>query len=300
MPWLQIKIDTNPSHAEVLEELLMAAGANAITLEDCKDQPLFEPIRGTTPLWQDTRITGLFDADQDAQAMTRAIRAGWEDIFPATDFPPVKVEILEDKDWEREWMDNFHPIQVGERLWICPSWKDAPDHNAVNLTLDPGLAFGTGTHPTTFMCLKWLDQNDVSGKTVVDYGCGSGILGVAALLLGAEQAWGVDNDPQALIATRENTRRNNLPDDQFEVFMPGKLEDTRADLMLANILAGPLIDLATVITELVRHEGQLVLSGILQHQADEVIRAYSPWFDFDPVQTLDEWVCLSAIKIRQG
>lgn len=298
MPWLQIKIDTDPSHAEELEELLLAAGAGAVTLEDCKDQPLFEPIRGTTPLWQHTRITGLFDADQDSEAMTAALHLGWQEIFPTQAFPQFRIEILEDKDWEREWMDNFHPIQVGDRLWICPSWKDAPDENAVNLTLDPGLAFGTGTHPTTFMCLQWLDQHDVNGKTVVDYGCGSGILGVAALLLGAKQAWGVDNDPQALIATRDNTQRNQLPDERFEVYMPGKLDGTEADLMLANILAGPLIDLAETISGLVKAEGQLVLSGILQHQADEVMKAYTPWFDFAPIATKDEWVCLSGTKIR--
>ncbi|WP_028299756.1 50S ribosomal protein L11 methyltransferase [Oceanospirillum beijerinckii] len=298
MPWLQIKLDTDPAHADVLEELLLAAGACAVTLEDGKDEPLFEPIRGTTPLWQHTRITGLFDADQDSNAMTEAMKLGWQEIFPEQTFPPLRIEILEDKDWEREWMENFHPIQVGQRLWICPSWRDAPDSEAVNLTLDPGLAFGTGTHPTTFMCLQWLDKNDVSGKTVVDYGCGSGILGVAALLLGAKQAWGVDNDPQALIATRDNTQRNQLPDESFEVFMPGKLEDTQADLMLANILAGPLIDLAETITTLVKPEGQLVLSGILQHQASEVIEAYTPWFDFAPPRTQEEWVCLTAVKKR--
>ncbi|MAC45514.1 MAG: 50S ribosomal protein L11 methyltransferase [Oceanospirillum sp.] len=298
MPWLQIKLDTDPAHADVLEELLLAAGACAVTLEDGKDEPLFEPIRGTTPLWQHTRITGLFDADQDSNAMTEAMKLGWQEIFPEQTFPPLRIEILEDKDWEREWMENFHPIQVGQRLWICPSWRDAPDSEAVNLTLDPGLAFGTGTHPTTFMCLQWLDKNDVSGKTVVDYGCGSGILGVAALLLGAKQAWGVDNDPQALIATRDNTQRNQLPDESFEVFMPGKLEDTQADLMLANILAGPLIDLAETITTLVKPEGQLVLSGILQHQASEVIEAYTPWFDFDTPRTQEEWVCLTAVKKR--
>ena len=298
MPWLQIKLDTDPAHAEVLEELLLAAGACAVTLEDGKDEPLFEPIRGTTPLWQHTRITGLFDADQDSNAMTEAMKLGWQEIFPEQTFPPLRIEILEDKDWEREWMENFHPIQVGQRLWICPSWRDAPDSEAVNLTLDPGLAFGAGTHPTTFMCLQWLDKNDVSGKTVVDYGCGSGILGVAALLLGAKQAWGVDNDPQALIATRDNTQRNQLPDESFEVFMPGKLEGTQADLMLANILAGPLIDLAETITALVKPEGQLVLSGILQHQASEVIKAYTPWFDFDEPATQEEWVCLTAVKKR--
>ncbi|WP_417598364.1 50S ribosomal protein L11 methyltransferase [Oceanospirillum sp.] len=298
MPWLQIKIDTTPAHAEVLEELLLAADANAVTLEDGADQPLFEPIRGTTPLWQQTRITGLFDAEQDSKAMIEALQSGWASVFPDQPFPASRLEILEDKDWEREWMENFHPIQVGNRLWVCPSWKEAPDPEATNLVLDPGLAFGTGTHPTTFMCLEWLDQHDVSGQTVIDYGCGSGILGVAALLLGAEKAYGVDNDPQALVATRENTDRNSLPAESFDVYYPGKIGDIQADLMLANILAGPLIDLAPTLAALVKDQGNLVLSGILSHQADEVIAAYQPWFDFEPVHQKEEWVCLSATKVQ--
>lgn len=298
MPWLQIKMDTNPAHAEVLEEFLLAAGANAVTLEDGADQPLFEPIRGTTPLWQQTRITGLFDVEQDSNAMIQALQLGWASVFPDQAFPSPRIEILEDKDWEREWMENFHPIQVGNRLWICPSWKEAPNPEATNLQLDPGLAFGTGTHPTTFMCLQWLDENDVTGQTVVDYGCGSGILGVAALLLGAEKAYGVDNDPQALVATRENTDRNGLPAESFDVFYPGKISDVKADLMLANILAGPLIDLAPTISALVKDQGKLVLSGILSHQADDVMAAYTPWFNFDPVKQKEEWVCLSAVKVQ--
>ena len=298
MPWLQIKMDTNPAHAEVLEEFLLAAGANAVTLEDGADQPLFEPTRGTTPLWSQTRITGLFDAEQDSDAMLQNLQRGWASVFPDQAFPSPRIEILEDKDWEREWMENFHPIQVGDRLWVCPSWKEAPNPNATNLQLDPGLAFGTGTHPTTFMCLEWLDQNAVDGQTVIDYGCGSGILGVAALLLGAEKAYGIDNDPQALVATQENTNRNGLPAESFDVFYPGKIGDVKADLMLANILAGPLIDLAPTISALVKDQGKLVLSGILSHQADDVKAAYAPWFNFDPIKQKDEWVCLSATKVQ--
>ncbi|OPX54975.1 [LSU ribosomal protein L11P]-lysine N-methyltransferase [Oceanospirillum multiglobuliferum] len=298
MPWLQIKIDTNPTQAEVLEDLLLEAGANAVTLEDAADQPLFEPIRGTTPLWQETRITGLFEATMDSQQMIDHLQQGWAEAYPDQSCPTPRIEILEDKDWEREWMDNFHPIQVGERLWICPSWREVPNPEAVNLALDPGLAFGTGTHPTTFMCLQWLDRNDVSGKKVVDYGCGSGILGVAALLLGAEQAWGVDNDPQALIATRENTNRNQIEPERFNVYFPGKIDGVQADLMLANILAAPLIDLASTISALVKNGGDIVLSGILDHQAEQVMAAYAPWFELDTPTQKDEWVCISGKKIK--
>lgn len=298
MPWLQIKIDTNPTQAEVLEDLLLEAGANAVTLEDAADQPLFEPIRGTTPLWQETRISGLFEASTDSQQMVDYLQQGWAQAYPDQACPTPRIEILEDKDWEREWMDNFHPIQVGDRLWICPSWREVPNPDAVNLALDPGLAFGTGTHPTTFMCLQWLDRHDVTGKRVVDYGCGSGILGVAALLLGAEQAWGVDNDPQALIATRENTNRNQIAPERFNVYFPGKIDDVQADLMLANILAAPLIDLAPTISALVKIGGDIVLSGILDHQAEQVMAAYAPWFELDTPAHKEEWVCISGKKIK--
>ncbi|MDX1269378.1 MAG: 50S ribosomal protein L11 methyltransferase, partial [Oceanisphaera sp.] len=219
MPWLHIKIPTLPEHTDALEDALLLAGCQAVTLVDTEDQPVFEPIRGTTPLWQHTTIQGLFDHELDADALTRQL----QDAMQAMNIDaqgPIVTEILEDKDWERSWMDNFKPIPCGDRLWICPSWLEPPDPAAINLRLDPGLAFGTGTHPTTFLCLTWLDQTTRPGDTVLDYGCGSGILAAAALKLGAARALCVDNDPQALTDCAENAARNAIAAERLTVVLP--------------------------------------------------------------------------------
>jgi ribosomal protein L11 methyltransferase len=187
-------------------------------------------------------------------------------------------------------MDRFEPIQFGARLWVCPSWKAVPDPTAVNLMLDPGLAFGTGSHPTTALCLQWIAQQDWQHKTVIDYGCGSGILAIAAILMGAEQVLGVDNDTQALTATIDNAQRNGIAAAAIPVFLPADTPNQAVDVMLANILAGPLIDMAQRLAELTKPAGSIALSGILQHQADAVIEAYQPWFDMHTVVAKDEWV----------
>ena len=205
MNWLQIIITTNNKHAVAIEDALLAAGAATVTLQDNANQPILEPALGATPLWTETRITGLFSSEIDTTQATIVATATFGDTLP-----PYRWEILEDQDWERAWMDDFQPMQFGHRLWICPSWQKPVNANAVNLLLDPGLAFGTGTHPTTALCLQWLDAKNLQCKLVIDYGCGSGILGIAALLLGAEKVIAIDNDPQALIATHENAQRNKI------------------------------------------------------------------------------------------
>lgn len=298
MSWLQIKIPVTPEQAESLEDILLELGACALTLTDAQDTPVFEPIRGTTPLWQDTLLTGLYDGHADVDQMLAQLQQQWQQAFPASPALQVKVEILEDKDWVREWMASFQPLCMGQRLWIVPSWLSAPQTDAVNLTLDPGLAFGTGTHPTTALCLQWLDGMDLTDATVIDYGCGSGILGIAALLLGARQAWGTDIDPQALQASQENARRNHLDPARFPVYYPQACPQVEVDILLANILAGPLIDLASQIAAHVKPQGHLVLSGILQHQAQAVIQAYQTWFDFEPPAIQEDWVRLCARKTR--
>ena len=204
-----------------------------------------------------------------------------------------KLEQLEDKDWEREWMDNFHPMQFGERLWICPSWREVPDENAVNVMLDPGLAFGTGTHPTTALCLTWLDGLDLTGKTVVDFGCGSGILSLAALKLGAKKVIGIDIDPQALQASLENAKRNQV-EDRLELYLPKDQPQLKAEVVVANILAGPLRELAPTITAFVGDNGLLALSGVLENQAEELQVLYGNWCDMEPVAVKEEWVRLSG------
>jgi ribosomal protein L11 methyltransferase len=252
MPWLELRINSSRTQAPKIEKSLLKWGALSVTLEDNADQPIFEPALGETPLWQETRVTGLFESDVDTQEIERRLKR-----------PDVHWHILEDKDWEREWMQYYHPIQCAENLWICPSWMAPPDPNAVNLLLDPGLAFGTGTHPTTFLCLQWLAQQSLNNTKVIDYGCGSGILGIAALLLGAEHALGIDIDPQALLASRDNATRNHLAQHRFPVYFPENHPKTQAQLLIANILAGPLVTLAGALLNLLEPGGRLCLSGIL-------------------------------------
>ena len=290
MTWLQLRLDTRRSDVAALEEQLLATGAVAVTLEDNADQPLLEPGVGETPLWNQTRITGLYGADTDMKCVLRDIPANL--LQQANQ----RVEILEDKDWEREWMQHYQPMQFGRRLWVCPSWLEPPQPDAVNLLLDPGLAFGTGTHPTTALCLGQLDSMSLAGQTIVDYGCGSGILAVAALKLGAILALGVDNDPQALAASRDNAARNNIAPENFPVAYPKKVDrrawERRADVVIANILAGPLIDLSDTLLHFLKPEGTLLLSGLLKNQADALCAHYADRLPLRIVGERDGWVCL--------
>ncbi|RUO73763.1 50S ribosomal protein L11 methyltransferase [Idiomarina seosinensis] len=291
MPWIQLTLSSSEAHAPQVGDMLMANSAQAVTYRDGADTPIFEPPIGEVLLWQHTLVTGLFDAETDIKAVV----ANLEKARILTTPLQYKVDPLEDKDWEREWMDNFHPIQFGQRLWICPSWRDIPEPDAVNILLDPGMAFGTGTHPTTAMCLRWLDANPPTDATVVDFGCGSGILGIAALKLGAKHALGIDIDRQALIATKDNAERNQVAAG-FDVFLPSEQPDQQADLVIANVLAGPLRELSEVILNYVAPGGQLVLSGILQRQADSVMQAYQPEIEFEPVTNDGDWVMLAGTR----
>ena len=290
MTWLQLRLDTRPDQVETLEQLMLATGAVAVTMEDNADQPVLEPGVGETPLWGQTRLTGLYPADT---AMAEVL-AG----FPAELLQGAnqRVEILEDKDWEREWMQHYRPMPFGRRLWVCPSWLEPPDPAAVNLLLDPGLAFGTGTHPTTALCLGELDGMALDQASVVDYGCGSGILAVAALRLGASRALGVDNDPQALVATRDNAGRNGVPDTALEVALPGAFDrdswSHSADVVIANILAGPLVELADTLLGLLKPGGTLLLSGLLATQAGALCEHYAGRIGLVVAGERDGWVCL--------
>lgn len=290
MPWLQLKIDTNRELAPKIEDLLMATGAVSVILQDNADQPILEPALGETPLWNETCITGLYDAETETQAVNEHV---FQQLDEQTSY---RWEQLEDKDWEREWMKNYHPIQCGDNFWICPSWIEPPQPSAVNLMLDPGLAFGTGTHPTTFLCLQWLAKQELSNKSLVDYGCGSGILAIGALLLGCDNTIGVDIDPQALLATAENAKRNGINSDKIPVYLPKNCPDYQVDITMANILAGPLAELAPDLSARTKPGGLLCLSGILATQAETVMSHYQPWFNFDPISQQEEWVCLSARK----
>ncbi|MFJ5331455.1 50S ribosomal protein L11 methyltransferase [Pectobacterium versatile] len=285
MPWIQLKINTSGKVAEQLGDVMMESGAVSVTFQDTHDTPVFEPLPGETRLWGDTDAIALYDAETDMNAVIAILE---QEPLLGAGFKH-KIEQLEDKDWEREWMDNFHPMQFGKRLWICPSWREIPDPNAVNVMLDPGLAFGTGTHPTTALCLQWLDGLDLEGKTIIDFGCGSGILAIAALKLGAARAIGIDIDPQAIQASRDNAQRNGVSE-RLELYLPkDQPANLSADVVVANILAGPLRELAPLISDLPKAGGHLGLSGVLATQADGVAEAYADKFTLDPVAEREEW-----------
>ncbi|WDZ72709.1 50S ribosomal protein L11 methyltransferase [Vibrio harveyi] len=293
MPWIQIKLNATNENAEQIGDMLMEeTGALSVTFLDAQDTPVFEPLPYETRLWGDTDILALYDAEADTNFIITQIKASGM----LTDDFAYKVEQLEDKDWEREWMENFHPMKFGERLWICPSWREIPEPDAVNVMLDPGLAFGTGTHPTTALCLEWLEGLDLSGKTVIDFGCGSGILAIAAIKLGAEKVIGIDIDPQALQASRDNAERNGVAD-QLEVFLPqNQPEGLIADVVVANILAGPLRELAPIIKGLVKPNGDLAMSGVLDTQAEDVANHYRDELHIDPIVEQSEWCRISGRK----
>lgn len=289
MAWIQFIFNSTPDAADHLSDMLSECGADAITFQDNEDQPIYEPELGTTPLWSSTDVVALFDAETNPDSVITLLT----NLMAPIALPRYRVEAVEDKDWVREWMDNYHPINFGDRLWICPSWQTPPDKNAVNIMLDPGLAFGTGTHPTTALCLNWLDQADVKDKYVIDYGCGSGILAIAAALLGAKKVIGVDTDPQALEATQANAARNGV---EIDTYFPDECPDLPCDLLLANILAGPLQSLAPRLAALTKAGAPIVLSGILDVQADMVSQSYQPWFDMNPPVQKEEWIRLTGQK----
>ena len=292
--WQELHFTARKDQVEPLEDWLFARGALSVTLEDEADQPLLEPGPGETPLWDAVRLTALFAGSEDLNPLLGEIPS---DL--CTQAPTVAVPVA-DREWTRVWEDQFHPLQMGERLWICPSWTPPPDPDAINILLDPGLAFGTGTHPTTAMCLRALDADLPPGKRVVDYGCGSGILGIAAARLGATAVLGVDNDPQAITASRDNAQRNEVPDAAFPVVLPQDDLVARwqasADWVVANILAGPLVALAPVLTALMIPGGRLLLAGLLVDQAEAVIEAYAPGVALSIADQQDEWVLLAGEK----
>ncbi|SDS23858.1 ribosomal protein L11 methyltransferase [Halopseudomonas sabulinigri] len=289
MSWLQLRLAITPEQAESLEDKLLELGAVSVTFMDAEDQPIFEPDLGTTPLWSNTHLLALFEADTDGPALLQHLQLLWQG-----ELPQHELEQIEDQDWERSWMDNFHPMRFGERLWIVPSWHAAPEPEAVNLLLDPGLAFGTGTHPTTALCLQWLDGQQLNGKQVIDFGCGSGILAIAALLLGAKHAVGTDIDVQALEASRDNAQRNHIEDQRFDLYLPENMPQQPAEVVVANILAGPLVSLAPQLASLVLPGGLIALSGILAEQTEDILAAYQDYFELDPVANQDGWIRVSG------
>ena len=291
MAWIQITADVAEAQAEPLSDTMSELGALSVTFADAQDEPIYEPDLGTTPIWSITTVTSLFDAEVDAKAILLLAKT----MLPAIADTPFKVEAIEDKDWVREWMDQFQPMQFGDNLWIVPSWHKAPNPQAVNLLLDPGLAFGTGTHPTTAMCLTWLDAHPPTGKSVIDYGCGSGILALAAQKLGASSVTGSDIDPQAITASQQNAERNG---ESIPFALVKDFDSEPVDLLIANILSGPLKELAPEFQRLVKSGGELVLSGLLEVQVKELQAHYKEFgFELNEVSTQEEWARLSGTKL---
>ena len=294
MAWIQVRARAPKELHESIEDHLLELGAVSITFQDGADQPVLEPGVGETPLWDNLVILGLFTADTPSESL----RTHLQKVFaPPSQFD---IEILEDRVWEREWEQHYQPIQFADKLWICPSWCTPPDPTAVNLLLDPGLAFGTGTHPSTAMCLKQLAQHELNGQMTVDYGCGSGILGIAMLKMGAARFIGVDNDPQALVATSDNAQRNSISRHDFTVVSPEQenehLSSECADTVVANILAEPLMILAPRLVEFLKPGGLLVLAGLIESQVKAVTECYRPTVELHIADQTDEWICLAGRK----
>ncbi len=295
MAWLQLSLVVTREQAPLAEALFESLGALSVTFGDAGDSPLLEPPPGSTEIWDSTRVTGLFAGDSDAQDLRSRIA---QTLAPEIS-RSLRLERLEDQAWERAWMDAFHPMQFGQRLWIRPSGRAVDSPEAVVLDLDPGLAFGTGTHPTTALCLRWLDGATLTGSRVLDYGCGSGVLAIAALKLGAAQAVGVDYDPQALEASLDNARKNVVAD-RLSLHDPDSLPAGPYDLVLANILARTLVELAPRLSTLVRPGCALVLSGMLTEQTTAVRTAYASEMEMAQTLEQDGWALLALRRRAQS
>lgn len=295
MPWLQVRVVTDGEHVEAVESALERLGAHAVTLEDAGEQALLEPMPGETPLWNAVAVVGLFDDDADRDGIEAAL--GRVEHL-GTPLEPRFAQIA-DREWSRVWLDDWQPLRFGRRLWVAPVGAHVPEAggDAVIVRLDPGLAFGTGTHATTALCLEWLDGRGLDGETVLDHGCGSGILAIAALRLGARFAVAADIDPQALEATRENARVNGVAE-RLETVEAARLDDRTYSVILANILAGPLTELATAFARRQLAGGDLVLAGILSDQAASVCAAHEPAYRIDVGAERDGWVRLEGVRRR--
>jgi ribosomal protein L11 methyltransferase len=297
MDWLELSLTIPATQQASVEAALEDLGALAITLADADadtpdERAIFEPGVGETPLWNDIVLQALFDAAADRAGLVHALA----DLVPGIEPAQITFREVADQDWTRAWLDTYQPMRFGRRLWIYPWNVDAPDDaDAVIVRLDPGLAFGSGTHPTTALCLEWLDGADLTGKTLIDYGAGSGILAIAALKLGAAHAVGVDNDEQAIAASRDNAQRNGVSE-KLDLYLPQHFPQMQSDVLVANILAGPLAELAPLFAQSLKPGGALALSGILDGQHDELLAHYAQWFDDLRATQRDGWVRIDGIR----
>jgi ribosomal protein L11 methyltransferase len=292
MSWQQIVCQTTSNFQDIIVDEMETAGAVSVTWQDAEDDPILEPRPGEMRLWDNLVITALYGQDIDLTTLLLTLETNRE----TWQISSLQQETVEDQPWERAWMDSFQPMCFGKRLWIYPSWYETPDDGSVKLLLDPGLAFGTGTHPTTALCLEWLDGLDVNGAEVLDYGCGSGVLAIAALKLGAKHADATDIDPQALQATLDNAERNSIPASRLHTCYPEALPERTYDIVMANILAGPLVELAPILLAALRPAGKLVLSGILAEQSESICKAYGGALSEFSITQKDDWIRLAGTR----
>ena len=290
--WLQLVCQSTKEFEADISEAAENLGAASITLSDAADVPVLEPLPNETPLWDEIIITALFRGEQ--ASLLEALKNELTKNKQLWKISNIHQETLKDQQWERVWMDDFHPMQFGKNLWIYPSWSEIPDDKSIKIKLDPGLAFGTGTHPTTAMCLEWLDENPPKNLDVVDFGCGSGILAIAAIKLGARQVLATDLDPQALTATQGNQANNDISKEQVLCYLPDDMPTTKADLMLANILCGPLISLAPELCDSTKQGGTVVLSGVLKEQQDLLAETYKQYCHNIQFASSGDWVRMTG------
>ena len=302
--WLEVTLQAKQQDVEALEDWLFESGALSVTLRDSEDDDdiahaVLEPVPGEVRLWDEVTLVGLFAQDSTPEQVQNALYLAA--AITGLSVPVHRISMLGDREWERAWMDNFKPMQFGDRLWICPTEQAAPDSDAVTIRLDPGLAFGTGTHATTAQCLAWMgDKTKESltpfkGQSIIDYGCGSGVLAIAALMLGASEAWAVDIDEQAILATRTNAAQNSVVEN-IKVGQPDILGSVQVDVLLANILFKPLMSLADNLAQKVKPGGSLVLSGILEEQMEPLRLRYNDNFEFAQNQVQDGWALMTAVR----
>ncbi len=290
MDWQQLSLTCRSEQLAQIEELLTELGALSISLRDAGDEPIYEPLPGDNPVWRESIVTATFAGDCDTESIAQMLAAR----LPSGLAQSITRDSFRDRDWEQSYRQHFRPIQCAPGLWIVPSWTDPPDPDATIVRLDPGLAFGTGGHPTTALCLGWLAEQRLDGLELIDFGCGSGILAIAAIKLGARRVQAVDIDPQALDACKSNMSMNAIEPQRIPTCLPRELGDNAVDLLMANILAGPLIELLQRFAGLVRPGGKILLSGILRSQQEEIQSAYNRYFELEPARQRDEWVCLGG------
>ncbi len=291
--YLLMKVSVKRNHVETVETAMLNSGALSCTYQDATDTPIHEPAPGTTPLWPDVVVTGVYDKSADKDIVELLLRAEIQDVISGE----ITSELLEDKDWVRAWMDDFKPVEITSKLWVVPTFCEAPDESAINIMMDPGLAFGSGTHPTTHLCLRWLAGQDLHNKSVIDYGCGSGILAVAAARLGASNVYAFDIDPQALLATAENAERNGVAD-KITICHSDRELPTGVGVLVANILLAPLLELQSRFQALLSDQGQLGVSGVLSEQIATLASAYATQFRHSETEIREQWAMYTAV--RQG